>query len=50
VVTATENGSWRQLVVTSAATAGGASLTVDIVVSLTTSLKAQVDDVSLTQN
>ena len=41
------DGGWRQLAVTSAAASGGTSLSVEVVVSLTTSAKAQVDDVSL---
>jgi hypothetical protein len=45
--TLTGDGSWRQLVVTSAAASGGTSLSLQIVVSLTTSSKAQVDDLSL---
>ena len=50
VVTVTGDGGWRQLVVTSATTAGGTSLSVEILASLTTSSKAQVDDVSLKRN
>jgi hypothetical protein len=50
MVTLTGNGSWRQLVVTSLATAGGTSLSVDVLVSLTTSGRANVDDVSLKRN
>jgi carbohydrate binding protein with CBM4/9 domain len=45
--TVTGDGSWRQLLVTSAPAAGGTALSVEIVVSLTTTTKAQVDDVSL---
>jgi hypothetical protein len=41
------NGGWRQLVVTSAATSGGTSLSVEILVSLATTSKADVDDVTL---
>jgi hypothetical protein len=48
-VTITGNGSWRQLVLTSAPAAGGTSLGIEIVVSLTTTTKAYVDDVSLTR-
>jgi hypothetical protein len=50
LVTVTGDGGWRQLVVTSAATSGGTSLSVEIVASLTTSSKAHVDDVSLKEN
>jgi hypothetical protein len=50
VTTATGNGSWQLLEVTSAAATGGTSLSVEVVASLTASLKAQVDDVSLKQN
>jgi hypothetical protein len=50
VATATGDGSWRQLTVKSAATTGGTSLSVEIVASLTTKLKARVDDVSLKRN
>ncbi len=48
--TVTGNGGWRQLVVTSAATGAGRTLGVEVVVSLTTSAKAYVDDVSLRRN
>ena len=40
-------GAWQQLNVTSAPAAGGTSISVDVLVSLTTSLRAHVDDVSL---
>jgi hypothetical protein len=50
VITATGSGSWQQLVLTSAATAGGTSLSVEILASLATGSKAQVDDVSLRRN
>ena len=43
------DGSWRQLAVTSAATSGGTSLSVEILVSLTSTLKADIDDVTLIQ-
>jgi hypothetical protein len=46
VATITGDGSWRQLVVTTAPTAGSA-LGVEIVVSLARGSRAQVDDVSL---
>ena len=48
--TVTATGGWQQLSVTSAATNGGTSLAVDTYVSLTTAMKAYVDDVSLTKN
>jgi hypothetical protein len=48
--TVTGDGTWRQLVVISAATVGGTSLSVEIVVPLTSTAKAQVDDVSLQRN
>ena len=44
--TTTGNGAWQQLV-TSAATTGGTSLSVEIIASLTKGPKAHVDDVSL---
>ena len=44
------NGAWRQILVTSLATSGGTSLSVDVLVSLSTSTKAQVDDLSLRRN
>lgn len=47
VVAVTGDGAWRQLVATSAATIGGTALSAQVLVSLTTSLKAHVDDVSL---
>ena len=50
VVTVTGDGGWRLVLVTSATTAGGTSLSVEILASLTTSSKAQVDDVSLKRN
>jgi hypothetical protein len=43
----TGDGGWRQLVVTGAAAAGGTSLSVEVLASLTTKSKAHVDDVSL---
>ncbi len=46
-VSATGTGAWRQVTVTSAAAAGGTSLSVEVVVSLVRGTKAQVDDVSL---
>jgi hypothetical protein len=45
VVTAT--GAWQQVAVSSPPAAGGTSVSVDVLVALTTSLKAQVDDVIL---
>jgi hypothetical protein len=50
LITTTGDGGWHQLVVATAAAAGGTSLSVEIVASLTTSGKAQVDDVSLHRN
>ena len=47
VATITGDGSWRQLTVASGATAGGTSLSIEIVASLVAGTKAQVDDVSL---
>jgi hypothetical protein len=49
-VTATGDGTWRQLVLTTAATAGGTSLSLDVLVSLVRGATAQVDDVSLKQS
>jgi len=46
-VVATGAGGWQQLTVASAPTAGGTSVSVDVLVSLATSTKAQVDDVTL---
>ena len=46
MVLSTERG-WQPLTVTSAAVAGGSSISVDVLASLTTSLRARVDDVSL---
>ena len=50
VVTLAGDGSWHRLVVTSASTAGGTSLGVEVVVSLARGSKAWVDDVSLKRN
>jgi hypothetical protein len=47
VATVAGTGGWQQLAFTSPAAAGGTSLSVEILVSLTTSLKAYVDDLSL---
>jgi hypothetical protein len=47
VTTATGDGSWRRLVVTSAPTSSGSRLSVELLVSLTKGSKAHVDDVSL---
>ncbi len=46
-VVATGTGAWQQLTVAAAPADGGTSMSVDILVSLTTALKAHVDDVSL---
>lgn len=46
-VVATGTGTWQRLAVTSGATAGGSSVSVDVIASLTTSQLAQVDDVTL---
>ena len=48
--TATGDGGWRQLVVTTAGASGGTALSVELVVSLSTTAKAQVDDLSLRRN
>ena len=45
VVTGT--GTWQQVDVQSVPAAGGTSISLDVVVSLTASLRAHVDDVSL---
>jgi Carbohydrate binding domain len=50
VATVTGNGAWLQLVATCPATAGGTSLSVELVASLTAGSKAYVDDVSLRRN
>ena len=47
VATLTADGGWKQLSATSAATAGGTSLSLEVVVSLARGTKTQVDDVSL---
>jgi hypothetical protein len=44
---ATGNGGWQQLAATSAATSAGHSVSVDVSVSLTSGMQAQIDDVSL---
>ena len=49
-VTLTADGTWRQLVLTTAAAAGGRSLSLDVLVSLVKGSAANVDDVSLKQN
>jgi hypothetical protein len=49
-VTLTGDGTWRQLTVKSAATAGGTSLSVEVLVSLVRGASAYVDDVSLGKN
>ena len=43
----TGTGAWQQLTVTSATTDAGSSLSLDVIVSLTKSQKAQVDDLTL---
>ena len=48
--TVTANGAWQQVVSTSAATAGGHSLSVEVLASLAKGSKAQVDDLSLKRN
>lgn len=45
--TVTGTGAWQQVAVQSAPAAGSTSISIDILVSLPTNLKAQVDDVSL---
>ncbi|TML70843.1 MAG: hypothetical protein E6G14_04265 [Actinobacteria bacterium] len=50
LVTLTATGSWQQLAVTSAATAGSTSLSVEVVASLVAGSKAYADDVSLTRS
>ena len=45
--TVTATGSWQQVSVTSAAADAGSSISVDILVSLSTTQRANVDDVSL---
>jgi hypothetical protein len=44
---ASGSGAWQQVSVTSAAVDGSTSISIDVIVSLTTSQKAQVDDVVL---
>jgi hypothetical protein len=44
---ATGTGSWQQVSVTSAAADGSTSISIDVIVSLTSAQKAQVDDVVL---
>jgi len=48
-VSAIGDGTWRQLALTTAQTAGGTSLSLDVLVSLVKGTTAQVDDVSLKQ-
>jgi hypothetical protein len=50
IATLAGNGAWRQIFVTSLATSGGTSLSLDVLVSLTMTTKARVDDVSLKKN
>jgi hypothetical protein len=45
--TATGTGAWQQLTVQGEPVAGGTSISVDVIVSLTSSLRAQIDDVGL---
>jgi hypothetical protein len=45
--TVTGTGAWQQVAVNSAPAAGGTGISVDVLVTLPSSLKAQVDDVSL---
>ena len=45
--TLTADGGWQRLTLTSAATVGGTSLSVEVTVSLPKNGQAQVDDVSL---
>ena len=47
IVTLSGTGAWRQLSLKTAAAYGGTSLGIEILASLTTSQKAQVDDLSL---
>ena len=47
MVTVAGNGAWRQLSLKTAAAYGGTSLGIEILASLATSQKAQVDDLSL---
>jgi hypothetical protein len=49
-VSATGDGTWRQLALATAPAAGGTSLSLDVLVSLVKGTTAQVDDVSLKQN
>ena len=44
---ATGTGAWQQLSVTSAPVDGSTAISIDVIVSLTTSLKALVDDIAL---
>jgi hypothetical protein len=46
-VVATGTGVWQQLTVAGPPAAGGTSISVDVLVSLTTTLRANVDDVTL---
>jgi hypothetical protein len=43
----TGTGSWQQLTVQSAPAAGGTSISLDVLVSLTSTMRARIDDVSL---
>jgi len=48
--TATGTGAWQRVTLTTAAAAGGTSLSLEIVVSLVSGTTAQLDDVSLTRS
>jgi hypothetical protein len=48
--TATGTGAWQRVTLTTAATAGGTSLSLEIVVSLVSGTTSQLDDVSLTRS
>jgi hypothetical protein len=45
--TVTGTGAWQQVTVNSPPAAGGTSVSVDVLVTLASNLRAQVDDVSL---
>ena len=45
--TVTATGAWQQVTVASSPAAGGTSISIDVLASLGTSDRAQVDDVSL---
>jgi len=50
LATTTGTGAWRRLAVTSAAAAGGTSVSLEVVVSLVRGTTAQVDDLTLTRS